>query len=373
MPTIIESAKGAIQQNKNVKKRSPVWWIATIIGLVLIGVAVVGTGVVAVGVYTAQWDGSLVSFVSRAIPLPAVSVNGHWRSYNEFLDAKATLHYSLDQPAVLQASGFTVKPNDIELTAVVIDRMAKEEIVRQLAAKRDVKVTKADIDAEMKNLTDQVGSSENVASQIQKLYRWDIAEFSEKVIQPYLLRQRLQDSIAVDTAINTDEAARVEQLLARVKGGEDFQTIAKEVNEDSTKSSSGDLGIFGKGELDPAIEQAAFALKISETSGIIKTLDGYHIIKLLEKVAADEKAGQGEKVHVAHIFITVEPLDVWLFEQSKSQKIAVFLKGYKWNKDTARVVTTKTSSSNVNATNVNAVNVNASVNSSSNANASSGQ
>lgn len=378
MQTIIDKAKGTLQQNKNVKKRSPGWWIAAIIGLVLIGVIIVGVGVVTAGVFTAQWNNTLVSFVARAVPIPALSVNGHWRSYHEYLDALVTLDYSLDQPSVLSASGYTAKPNALELKTIVIDRMAKEEVVRQLAAKRGVKVTTADVDAEMKNLTDQIGSSGDVASQIQKLYRWDVTTFREKVIQPYLLRQRLQDNIAADESINTSQAAYADQLLARVRAGEDFQTVAKEVNEDSTKSDGGDLGLFGTGELDPAIEQAAFALKAGETSGVVKTLDGYHIIKLLEKTAADEKTGQGEKVHIAHIYITVKQLDVWLFEQSKTQSIRIFLKGYSWNKDTARVVTTKTSSSNTNGSNVNASNANtsdanANVNSTSNTNASSGQ
>ncbi len=354
---IVNVKKAVAPMNRNSKVRSPQRRFIISMVAAVVGTAVVGVAVSVVGMYVGHWESTVIKYVAKVVPAPALAVNGHWRSYDEYLDAVATLDYSFGQPAVLQASGYTVKPSDQELRTMVLDRMAKEEVVNQIAKKRGVAVTKADLDAEMKKLADQTGSEADVAEQVKQLYQWDLTTFSKKVIEPYLLRQRLQDDIASDAAINADAASRAQKALTRVQAGEDFQTIAKELNEDSTKGVSGDMGIWAKGEKDAALEEAAFALEVGKNSGIITTVGGYYILKLLEKVPADDSTSTPEKVHTAGIFIGVKALDIWLYEQSKSQKVAIFLRGYAWNKDGARVVYSGTSSSP--ATNANsAVNAN---------------
>ncbi len=357
MPTIAERISKSFKPAQAPVKHSSVTRIVAIVVIAIVAVGVVGIGTVAVGIYTAHWESSLVSSVTHAVPLPALSTNGHWRSYGEYLDAVSTLDYSLSQPSVLQASGYTAKPSASELRTMVLDRMAKEEVVNQLAKKRNVSVTKADVDAEMSRLTQQTGSSADVEAQVKQLYRWDIETFKKKVIEPYVLRQKLQDSIAADKDINAPKATQAAQLLDRVKNGkEDFQTVARQVNEDATRSTGGEMGIFAKGERDPLIEEAVFALNPGEITDVVTTPNGYYIVKLVEKIAADSKTSQPEKVHAVAIFLSVVQLDQWLYDQSKEQSISIFLRGYRWDKEKARVVATDAAT----PTNVNSAPTNAS-------------
>lgn len=320
------------------KRPSKMKRIITLAVLVVLGVLILGTATIVVGSYTKHWSSSVIQTASRVVPYPAVIVNGHWTSYHDYLENVKTLNYSYSQPEVLQASGLSSKPSEKDVEAMVLDRMVKDEIVRQLAAKNGITVNQATIDAELKKLVDQTGSTADVENRIRQFYGWDLKTFGKEVLGPYLLRQRLQEKIAMDDAINAEQKQRAEALLVRVQSGkEDFQTIAKEVNEDVTKSTGGDLGIFGKGERDPAIEDAAFSLKADETSGIVRTVEGFHLLKLLEKIPADEKAGTGEKVHIAHLFIAAKQLDSWLFDQSKDQRISILLRGYSWDRASARV------------------------------------
>lgn len=103
--------------------------------------------------------------------------------------------------------------------------------------------------------------------------------------------------------------ARIEEILRRARAGEDFAKLADEFTEDpSGKGRGGDLGWFGRKAMVKPFEDAAFALKPGELSGVIESPFGFHIIKLEEKRAAD---GGAEEVHARHILIryTAEPSD----------------------------------------------------------------
>lgn len=73
-------------------------------------------------------------------------------------------------------------------------------------------------------------------------------------------------------------------LYQRIKKGESFDDIAKSYSEDeTTKPMAGDLGYFTKGMMVKEFEDAAFSLSAGEVSEPIKTIYGYHIIKVNDK------------------------------------------------------------------------------------------
>jgi parvulin-like peptidyl-prolyl isomerase len=98
---------------------------------------------------------------------------------------------------------------------------------------------------------------------------------------------------------------KAEDLLKRVRAGEDFAALATEFSEDpGSKTQGGDLGWFGRGAMVKEFEDAAFALKQGEVSGVVESPFGYHIIKVEEhRRQMNEANNVVEEVHARHILI----------------------------------------------------------------------
>ncbi|MDK1030846.1 MAG: peptidylprolyl isomerase [Planctomycetia bacterium] len=71
-----------------------------------------------------------------------------------------------------------------------------------------------------------------------------------------------------------------EKVLKEVRAdGADFAALAQKHSDGPSKTKGGDLGLFGKGKMAPAFDEASFKLKVGEISGIVETPFGFHIIK----------------------------------------------------------------------------------------------
>jgi peptidyl-prolyl cis-trans isomerase C len=78
--------------------------------------------------------------------------------------------------------------------------------------------------------------------------------------------------------------AAAQAVVGQLKRGAPFEDVAKKMSSDTgSAQNGGDLGFFPKGQMTPAFEKAAFALKPGETSGIVETPFGFHIIRVLER------------------------------------------------------------------------------------------
>ena len=78
--------------------------------------------------------------------------------------------------------------------------------------------------------------------------------------------------------------AKAELLLQKVRANPAaFAELAKQNSQDpGSAANGGSLGFFGRGQMVKPFEEAAYALKVGEISGLVKSDFGYHIIKLVE-------------------------------------------------------------------------------------------
>ncbi len=94
--------------------------------------------------------------------------------------------------------------------------------------------------------------------------------------------------VKADSEASEDEKKKAREkadlYLKKIKDGEDFAKLASEVSDDpGSKARGGDLGLFPKGRMVKPFEDAAFALKPGDVSGIVETQFGFHIIRVEER------------------------------------------------------------------------------------------
>lgn len=141
----------------------------------------------------------------------------------------------------------------------------------------------------------KVMTSSNDLSAI-KISDQEIKDYYDSKKDFYTTKEQAKAShvlIKVDAKASDEEWTAAEKkctdLIAKVKAGEKFEDLAKECSECPSKTKGGDLGWFGRGQMVPAFEKVAFALKEGELSEPVKTKFGYHVIKGMGYKAAAVK------------------------------------------------------------------------------------
>ena len=115
----------------------------------------------------------------------------------------------------------------------------------------------------------------------------DLQRYYNNNITQYQTPEQIRASHILLNTEGKDEAevrTQAEDLLAQLEAGADFAALATTHSEDpGTAVNGGDLDYFGRGRMVPEFEAAAFALAPGETSGIVQTQYGFHIIRVVDK------------------------------------------------------------------------------------------
>jgi len=176
----------------------------------------------------------------------------------------------------------------------VLEGLIDQVIMEQAAARMGITVTDEELEAHIQKSIQEGGGRESLEKWLDaNNLTWE--EFRE-MTRAQLLSEKLFEKVvppppetmeqvhARHILLNSEEEAN--QVLEKLRRGEDFAQLARQFSLDNfTRESGGDLGFFPKGlsALPPEVEDAAFSLEPGQISGVIKSYFGYHIIQVLEK------------------------------------------------------------------------------------------
>jgi peptidyl-prolyl cis-trans isomerase D len=124
---------------------------------------------------------------------------------------------------------------------------------------------------------------------VQAYYSGHAAQYKteEQVKTRHIL---IASKAGADAATDAAAKAKAQDVLKQVQAGGNFAALAKKYSDDpGTKDKGGELVLMPTASLDPAYGKAAMALNPGQTSGLVKSAFGYHIIQTEQKQAAGVK------------------------------------------------------------------------------------
>jgi peptidyl-prolyl cis-trans isomerase C len=164
----------------------------------------------------------------------------------------------------------------------------------------------------------------------------EIRAFYDKNLDKFKRDETVKAShilIGIDAKASADDRKKAREKADKLRkdlaGGADFAALAKGNSTDSSSQQGGDLGFFGKGQMVPSFEKAAFALKPGEISDVVETQFGFHIIKLTEKKPAETADYKDVKTKIEEFLKRQkvnEAVQKYLADTKKTAKIEILLK-----------------------------------------------
>ncbi len=108
-------------------------------------------------------------------------------------------------------------------------------------------------------------------------------------------------------AVVAERRARAENALARVKAGEDFAIVAREMSEDGNKARGGEIGMRPVNRLPDVFVDAVKGLESGQVApALLRTGAGFHVLKLVERQGAAALT-QTVQTHARHVLLRVSP------------------------------------------------------------------
>jgi peptidyl-prolyl cis-trans isomerase C len=228
-----------------------------------------------------------------------------------------------DSAAVIEASGLSISKADFEKMVANDPRWALAnakpggmqtlgtEFGRAFALEAEARKRKIEQDPEVqlkiRNYTQQLLANELLIS-LRKAYLKDEAAlraeydktkegYNQPRVSHILVRMKGSQAAAKPGKPELNEAqarAKAEALLARLNKGEDFAKLAKAESDDGGSSpAGGDVGFVPKGSMVANFENTAYTLPTGQTSGVIRTEFGFHILRVTARQPMSLEAMKG--------------------------------------------------------------------------------
>ena len=229
---------------------------------------------------------------------------------------KSISEQQLGEGALEQINEETGKTGVEELKEDILEMLIMERLIAKEASKANIEVTDEEFQLVINQYISMMGGEEtfNKSLEDSNITR----EFLEENIKKDLLINKHREHFLENATVTDEEAEKYfeefkddlvvvrashilikteeegRKVLERLNQGEDFAKLAEELSADKSSGMlGGDLGYFGKGSMIAEFEEAAFALNPGETSDLVKTEVGYHIIRLEDKRDTFETLKEG--------------------------------------------------------------------------------
>jgi len=215
----------------------------------------------------------------------------------------------------------------------LLNKLIENKIIEKLAEENGVIIDNEIVSKEVNKNIEQYGNKEDILENLKKLYGWDLNDFKDRVVKPDMYKEALTEYVRENDKNILTSKNKAASALADLKDGKYFAEIASKYSEGESAKNGGDLGWLSTDQMIPEIALTAALLKAGDTSNVLETPLGFHIIKL-----EDKKTENGlEMFKLKQVFVKAQNFSDWLIEQEKNIKIYIPLKDFYWDNKTQLV------------------------------------
>jgi foldase protein PrsA len=219
----------------------------------------------------------------------------------------------------------------------VLTQLVQQDLIDQYAKDKHVDISQADVDKRENEIKsrypagqfDQILKQQGLTEQdVQGILRQNLVvekavapqvHVSDSDVKSYFDKNHaLFDKPEQVRArhILVADAKTAQTVLGKLKSGGKWDDVAKQYSTDpSTKDKGGELGFFGRGQMVPQFQDAAFNAKVGQIVGPVKSPFGYHIIQVEEKKPAQKATFSNTK----------DQIHQQLVQQQEQMQIPAFL------------------------------------------------
>lgn len=309
--------------------------------------------------------------VWSVIPEKVASVNGKAVTRDDFRQFVLSLFPNKELPPQMNADAMKMMAYRLTEMSVL------QPLMLQSAEKAGFKPSAAAVEAQMNEAVKQMSDAERklTEEQVQAQTKMSLADF----IKSTAAQKQAQDKVAISEFVNKDLLAKVtvseeevrkyynenatrfqipemieashiliaypknatpEQKAEALKKAEEiakkikldpslFPALAKAESACPSKDNGGSLGKFKKGDMNKPFEEAAFALKKGEISGVVETPEGYHIIRCDEIFPATTLPFEQVKPMLNEFLLNQaknKVMEEFISKLKKDNKVEIFVK-----------------------------------------------
>ncbi|MBN1405000.1 MAG: peptidylprolyl isomerase [Candidatus Omnitrophica bacterium] len=214
-----------------------------------------------------------------------------------------------------------------EAKSDALNRLIEEKLILQEAKKRNISVEEADVEARFDRVRQRFPSEEEFKKSLSES-GLTIEKLKNRYKEQLMMQELVSGIVSNNIRITPTQTAAyyyghkdefmqpeqvkfrimllrfkpgqdkevvklfAEQLLYKIKNGEDFASLAKQYSEGPNAQEGGDMGAVSKGNMAKEIDAAIFSLNDNEVSGVIETSLGCNIIKVEQRIPPSETSLQ---------------------------------------------------------------------------------
>ncbi|MEX2209632.1 MAG: peptidylprolyl isomerase [Patescibacteria group bacterium] len=200
--------------------------------------------------------------------------------YGSFLERVKTLERI--QSGQEQAQGLPAVPEET-IKAQALQQQIASVITQQEATKLGVRVKASRVEEAYQEQADKVQGEDQLKRLLRERLGWSVREYKTELRENVLIQEALNERISEDEDLNREAREKADAARERLGEDESFAAVAEDVSEDPAASEGGSLGDIRRGEMDPAIEEVAFEIEVGAVSDVIKTDQGFVIIRVQDR------------------------------------------------------------------------------------------